>query len=94
MPVSSSPSGKAATSTTTSTPPPDPGYREAVADAQTEGKRVMRIVVTSVLMDDQEKALLFYTDVLGFFKKNDILMESPRAAIFGSPCPGIVPARG
>ena len=34
----------------------------------------MKIVVTSVLVDDQEKALRFYTDVLGFIKKNDIPM--------------------
>jgi catechol 2,3-dioxygenase-like lactoylglutathione lyase family enzyme len=32
----------------------------------------MRIYVTSVLVDDQEKALRFYTDALGFVKKNDI----------------------
>jgi catechol 2,3-dioxygenase-like lactoylglutathione lyase family enzyme len=32
----------------------------------------MRIYVTSVLVDDQEKALRFYTDVLGFAKKTDI----------------------
>ena len=32
----------------------------------------MRIVVTSVLVDDQEKALRFYTDVLGFQKKTDV----------------------
>ena len=31
----------------------------------------MRIYVTSVLVDDQEKALRFYTDVLGFVKKAD-----------------------
>ncbi len=31
----------------------------------------MRIVVTSVLVDDQEKALQFYTEVLGFVKKAD-----------------------
>ena len=29
----------------------------------------MRIVVASVLVDDQDKALRFYTDVLGFVKK-------------------------
>jgi catechol 2,3-dioxygenase-like lactoylglutathione lyase family enzyme len=34
----------------------------------------MRIVLTSVLVDDQDKALRFYTDVLGFVKKNDIPM--------------------
>jgi len=32
----------------------------------------MRINVTSVYVDDQAKALTFYTDVLGFVKKNDI----------------------
>ena len=31
----------------------------------------MRITVTSVLVDDQAKALAFYTDVLGFVKKTD-----------------------
>lgn len=32
----------------------------------------MRIVVTSVLVDDQEKALRFYRDILGFKPKKDI----------------------
>jgi catechol 2,3-dioxygenase-like lactoylglutathione lyase family enzyme len=32
----------------------------------------MRINVTSVLVDDQAKALAFYTDVLGFLKKDDV----------------------
>ena len=32
----------------------------------------MRIYVTSVFVDDQAKALAFYTDVLGFQKKTDI----------------------
>jgi catechol 2,3-dioxygenase-like lactoylglutathione lyase family enzyme len=32
----------------------------------------MKIIVTSVLVDDQEKALDFYTRVLGFRKKTDI----------------------
>jgi catechol 2,3-dioxygenase-like lactoylglutathione lyase family enzyme len=34
----------------------------------------MRINLTSVLVDDQQKALRFYTEVLGFEKKNDIPM--------------------
>jgi len=38
----------------------------------------MKIVVRSVLVDDQEKALQFYTDVLGFVKKNDIPMGQHR----------------
>ena len=32
----------------------------------------MTINLTSVLVDDQDRALAFYTDVLGFVKKNDI----------------------
>ncbi len=32
----------------------------------------MRIYVTSVFVDDQDKALAFYGDVLGFVKKHDI----------------------
>jgi catechol 2,3-dioxygenase-like lactoylglutathione lyase family enzyme len=32
----------------------------------------MRIYVTSVLVDDQKVALTFYTEVLGFEKKQDI----------------------
>jgi predicted enzyme related to lactoylglutathione lyase len=32
----------------------------------------MKIKLTSVYVDDQEKALRFYTDVLGFAKKADV----------------------
>ena len=32
----------------------------------------MKIIVTSVLVDDQDKALAFYTDILGFRKKTEI----------------------
>src|SRR5918997_4999465 len=32
----------------------------------------MKINVMSVMVDDQSKALRFYTDVLGFVKKNEI----------------------
>ena len=32
----------------------------------------MKIKITSVFVDDQDKALRFYTDVLGFVKKTDI----------------------
>lgn len=34
----------------------------------------MKIKLTSVMVDDQDKALKFYTDVLGFVKKADIPM--------------------
>ena len=45
----------------------------------------MKIVVTSVLVDDQEKALRFYTDVLGFEKKEDVPMGGPRWLTVVSP---------
>lgn len=32
----------------------------------------MRIRITSLLVDDQQKALSFYTNVLGFVKKTDV----------------------
>jgi catechol 2,3-dioxygenase-like lactoylglutathione lyase family enzyme len=32
----------------------------------------MRIRLNSIMVDDQEKALRFYTDVLGFVKKQDL----------------------
>ena len=32
----------------------------------------MKIKLTSVFVDDQEKALRFYTEVLGFVKKTDV----------------------
>jgi catechol 2,3-dioxygenase-like lactoylglutathione lyase family enzyme len=45
----------------------------------------MRIVVTSVLVDDQEKALKFYTGMLGFVKKTDIPMGDARCLTVVSP---------
>ena len=45
----------------------------------------MRIVITSVLVDDQAKALDFYTDVLGFQKKADITMGEARWLTVVSP---------
>jgi catechol 2,3-dioxygenase-like lactoylglutathione lyase family enzyme len=38
----------------------------------------MKITLTSVLVDDQAKALAFYTDVLGFECKHDIPMGQHR----------------
>jgi catechol 2,3-dioxygenase-like lactoylglutathione lyase family enzyme len=46
---------------------------------------VVRINVTSVLVDDQEKALKFYTEVLGFVKKHDIPMGEARWLTVVSP---------
>ncbi len=45
----------------------------------------MRITVTSVLVDDQEKALRFYTDVLGFVKKTEFPVGEHRWLTLVSP---------
>lgn len=45
----------------------------------------MKIVVTSVLVNDQDRALEFYTSKLGFQKKNDIPMGHHRWLTVVSP---------
>jgi catechol 2,3-dioxygenase-like lactoylglutathione lyase family enzyme len=45
----------------------------------------MRIVVTSVLVDDQARAHRFYTDVLGFTTKHDIPLGEARWLTVVSP---------
>ena len=45
----------------------------------------MRISLTSVLVSDQDKALKFYTEVLGFVKKADIPMGTARWLTVISP---------
>lgn len=45
----------------------------------------MRIKVTGVYVDDQEKALRFYTEVLGFVKKADVSQGPYRWLTVGSP---------
>jgi predicted enzyme related to lactoylglutathione lyase len=45
----------------------------------------MKIKLTSVYVDDQEKALRFYTDVLGFTKKADFSNGSFRWLTVASP---------
>ncbi len=46
---------------------------------------MIRINLTSVLVDDQDKALAFYTDVLGFQKKTEIPMGEHRWLTVVSP---------
>jgi catechol 2,3-dioxygenase-like lactoylglutathione lyase family enzyme len=46
---------------------------------------VIKISVTSVMVEDQAKALAFYTDVLGFVKKTDIPMGEARWLTVVSP---------
>ena len=45
----------------------------------------MRIHVTSVYVDDQDKALEFYTDILGFEKKTEIPLGEHRWLTVVSP---------
>jgi catechol 2,3-dioxygenase-like lactoylglutathione lyase family enzyme len=45
----------------------------------------MQITLTSILVDNQAKALAFYTDVLGFQKKHDIPMGEHRWLTVVSP---------
>jgi catechol 2,3-dioxygenase-like lactoylglutathione lyase family enzyme len=44
-----------------------------------------RINITSVLVDDQDKALRFYTDVLGFAKKTEVPLGDHRWLTVVSP---------
>lgn len=45
----------------------------------------MKIQLSSVMVDDQEKALNFYTQVLGFVKKRDIPLGEARWLTVVSP---------
>ena len=45
----------------------------------------MKIKLTTIYVDDQEKALRFYTDVLGFTKKTDVEQGPYRWLTVASP---------
>ncbi|MDF5752510.1 VOC family protein [Spongiactinospora sp. TRM90649] len=45
----------------------------------------MRIHLSNVFVDDQDKALCFYTDVLGFVKKTEVPVGSDRWLTVVSP---------
>jgi predicted enzyme related to lactoylglutathione lyase len=48
----------------------------------------MKLALTSIYVDDQEKALRFYTDVLGFVAKADFSNEGYRWLTVGAPDDG------
>src|SRR4051794_16102275 len=52
--------------------------RRTVAKTDRQKEPLMRIVVSSVFVDDQDKALDFYTNKLGFVKKMEIPMGAAR----------------
>lgn len=45
----------------------------------------MKIVITSIFVDDQDKALEFYTEKLGFVKKNEVPLGTARWLTVVSP---------
>ena len=45
----------------------------------------MKIILTSVFVNDQDKALAFYTGVLGFVKKQDVTAGEYRWLTVVSP---------
>jgi catechol 2,3-dioxygenase-like lactoylglutathione lyase family enzyme len=45
----------------------------------------MKIFITSVFVENQEKALTFYTETLGFIKKNDVFAGEYRWLTVVSP---------
>jgi len=45
----------------------------------------MQIIVTSIFVQDQDKALAFYTETLGFVKKHDVPMGKFRWITLVSP---------
>ena len=45
----------------------------------------MKIKLSSVMVDDQDKALKFYMEVLGFVKKTEIPMDEYRWLTVSSP---------
>src|SRR5690606_39828430 len=50
-----------------------------------QGSRPMKIKLTTIYVDDQEKALRFYTDVLGLQAKNDFSNQGYRWLTVASP---------
>jgi predicted enzyme related to lactoylglutathione lyase len=61
-------------------------FRHTVDDLEgTERTLTVKIRLTSLYVDDQEKALSFYTDVLGFVKKADVSQGGYRWLTVASP---------
>jgi predicted enzyme related to lactoylglutathione lyase len=50
----------------------------------------MRIRLTTIMVDDQDKALRFYTEILGFKRKHDIPVGEYRWITVTSPAAGPV----
>src|SRR5271165_3467926 len=63
------------------------GYNSNAAESaiKTAGGTHMKIKLTSVYVDDQDKALRFYTEVLGFVKKTEVSQGPYRWLTVASP---------
>jgi predicted enzyme related to lactoylglutathione lyase len=59
--------------------------RNAQRDPKHLRRLIVKIVITSVMVDDQDKALKFYTEVLGFVKKTEIPMGAAKWLTVVSP---------
>jgi predicted enzyme related to lactoylglutathione lyase len=55
------------------------------SNAESRARKYMKIKVTTLYVDDQEKALRFYTEVLGFAKKTDVSNGPYRWLTVSSP---------
>lgn len=60
-------------------------WRSGRGTGPTPGRRSVKIKLTSIYVDDQEKALHFYTNVLGFEKKADFSQGPFRWLTVASP---------
>lgn len=65
--------------------PPNPVITATPANTNPVQSTSMKIKLTSVLVDDQDKALQFYTQVLGFVKKRDFPASRGRWLTVVSP---------
>jgi predicted enzyme related to lactoylglutathione lyase len=63
----------------------DDDLTPGVLDVTKSKEEPMKIKLTSVYVDDQEKALRFYTDVVGFVKKADVTQGPFRWLTVASP---------
>ena len=63
---------------------PSSDSKDASTETQSKGPS-MRIKIASIFVDDQDKALMFYTEKLGFIKKDDIPVGNFRWLTVVSP---------
>src|SRR3977135_3342834 len=60
-------------------------FRRSTSGRSWHTLTLMRIKLTSIMVDDQDKALKFYTDIFGFVKKTEIPVGEYRWLTVVSP---------